>query len=162
MPRYPTALIGALLLGTGASATAETLNSAEPTPAAKVNPQHSHRTWAPHWTAPHPSAVTDYRINQRRQEVEAAREQRELELAAARKAREADRAAWLERWDEQRQRAREASLEREQRYRDELSRRFPGLRAYRLRYADELERRWEEIERRRRERWHQTDLPPSP
>jgi hypothetical protein len=118
--------------------------------------------WMRGWTVRHPTMVMNDRLTQRRREIEAARTQRELELEAARKAREADREAWLQRWDEQRERAREASLERERSYREELSRRFPGLETYRQRYAEELENRWAEIEQRRKERWRQSDLAENP
>jgi hypothetical protein len=118
--------------------------------------------WMRGWTVRHPTMVMNDRLTQRRREIEAARAQRELELEAARKAREADRESWLQRWDEQRERARAASLERERRYREELSRRFPGLETYRKRYAEELDDRWAEIEQRRKERWRQSDLAESP
>ena len=157
MFRYPMALAAWMLLATGAGVAAENLTNAPAGESAATAPQQQ-PVWARPWTVRPPHVISTDRLAQRLREVEAARQQRDLELEAARKAREADRAAWLERWDEQRDRARQASLERERRYREELSRRFPGLDAYRQRYARELERRWEELENRRQERWRQADL----
>ena len=155
MFRYPMALAALMLLVTGAGAAAENLSNA---PAGEPAASLQQPVWARPWTVRPPHVISNDRLAQRLREVEAARQQRDLELEAARKAREEERAAWLERWDEQRERARQASLERERHYREELSRRFPGLEAYRQRYARELEHRWEELEKRRQERWRQTDL----
>lgn len=97
------------------------------------------------------------RIAQERREIEMQRRQREIEVDALRSVRKADREAWRKRWDEQRQRAREESLEREQRYLRELGERSPELAAHRKRHAKELERRRQSFEEKRRARWKALD-----
>ena len=164
MARYLPVLTGLFLCCSGLAAWAGDAVSArgEQPPGDHQAGPEVYPPWMRGWTIRHPTMMMNDRLNQRRREIEAARNQRELELEAARKARESDREAWLQRWDEQREHARQASLERERRYREELSRRFPGLEAYRQRYAEELEHRWAEIEQRRKERWHQSDLAEGP
>lgn len=103
-----------------------------------------------------PPGVSD-RIARDRREIELQRRQRKIEMDALRNVRKADREAWRKRWEEQRQRARQESLEREHRQLRELNERYPDLAAHRKRHAKELERLRQSFEQERRDRWEAFD-----
>jgi hypothetical protein len=163
MPPSNLVLLRLLLLAALASSSGAGL-AADANPADQRSQPMASPYASPFWARVSPSrsleAIARERIDRHRQAIEAYREQRELEVEAARKAREADRAKWLKRWDEQRRRAREESREREEHYRNELATRFPGLAAHRARYAEELERRRQELEQLRQQRWADIDYAP--
>jgi hypothetical protein len=103
------------------------------------------------------SGSSSDRLTRIRHDIEMRRRQREVEVEALRSVRKADREAWRKRWDQQRQRAREESLERERLYLRDLSKRSPELAKYRKRHAEELERRRQAFEKERRARWKALD-----
>lgn len=91
---------------------------------------------------------------------EARRHQHQQEHSAKRKAIEADREVWLQRWARERTQAREERRAREEVFRREQAERFPQLRDYRRRHAEEFEQRWHEIQARLEQRSQSVEREP--